>query len=57
MTENPIIDDKTTYMNTAHIPNFSPKKPDGIKDRGWQSVAVSKCLWGCENSPVFGVEN
>ena len=57
MTENPIIDDKTKYMNTARIPNYSPKKPDGINDRGWQSLAVSKCLWGCENSPVFAVEN
>ena len=27
--------------------------PDGKEDRGWQALAVAKCLWGCPDSPVF----
>ena len=30
--------------------------PDGKEDRGWQALAVAKCLWGCPDSPTFGVD-
>jgi hypothetical protein len=29
------------------------READGKDDRGWQAVKVSKCLWGCPDSPVF----
>ena len=51
--ENKLINNK----NTAKMKNFTLKKFDGRNDRGWQSVAVSRCLWGCENSPVMTMES
>ena len=51
--ENKLINNK----NTAKMKNFTMKKFDGRNDRGWQSVAVSRCLWGCENSPIMTMES
>ena len=51
--ENKVINNK----NTAKINNFSVRKFDGRNDRGWQSIAVSRCLWGCKNSPIITMES
>ena len=40
-------------INTARIKGYHTPKPDGKGDRGWQSLAVSRCLWGCDDSPKF----
>lgn len=44
---------KSGGVGTTSGSGSEGREADGKDDRGWQAVKVSKCLWGCPDSPVF----